>query len=94
MSENGRVPLQQYVEARIADVVRLMDERFAGSDRHWDRALDDLDEKSKQRIQSVTETARVALMAANDKRRDAIALVAVIISMAAMGLTLVLHFLK
>ncbi len=94
MSENGRVPLQQYVEVRIADIVRLMDERFAGSDRHWDRALADMDEKSKQRIQAVTETARVALTAANDKRRDAVSLVAVVVSVAAMALTLVLHFMK
>ncbi len=94
MSENGRVPLQQYIEARIDDTIRLMDERFAGSDRHWDRVMADSDRRSEQRDQSIRDTAHAALVAANNKHRDAISIAAVIVSLTALILTLIFHFTK
>ena len=94
MSENGRVPLHTYVDTRMRDLIELMDKRFEGSDRLWTRALTDADERSKQRDEAIRETALTALSDARSRRSDGMGLIAVLLSTAALVVSLVLHFMK
>jgi hypothetical protein len=54
------------LEAIAAGLERRMDDRFTGSDRHFDRRLQDLDDKSIQRYEAMINAASVAKAGAED----------------------------